>query len=252
MIRTRLTTALTLVVFALGAGTASAQRGGKLPSDIPVTTTIADAGSGWYLQTRSDLHGAYVKTVVNKVTQVQSSLVATPNGYDFMLTTYYTQKGKTLDSDRRVFFDLSEQTGTGAFATPALGVGAAGEALPYGLATALLTVKCSQDGINVVTMAEGQVAYCTGSFRFRAPSGSWYRLAFNPENVPGVDRVAVTCASADNSGCKVWTLTPSGGIVTGDDPNPKNQTVLLSIDSAGTVLATGGRYNVSFAITVAR
>lgn len=252
MIRTRLIPVLALTLVALDAGTAYAQRGSKLPPDIPVTTTIADAASGWFLDVRSDLHGAYVRKVVNKVQQVESALQATPNGYDFMLRTYGTAKGRTVDSDRRVYFDLSEQTEAGGFATPPLDFGAAGEPLPYGLATSLLLVRCSQSGVNMLTLVEGQSAQCSGSFRFRALDGSWYRLAFNPENVPGVDRIAVTCAAADSGGCKVWTLTPAGTTVTGDDPNAKNQSVLLNIDSGGNVLATGGRYNVSFSLTIAR
>lgn len=251
MIRMRLFTALALIAWVLGGGTADAQRS-KSSADIPVTTTIADAASGWYLQVGSDLQGAYAQKVVKNVTQVQSTLVATFNGYDFFLTTYYSSKGQLVDSDRYVFFDLTEQTATGSFATPPLGVGSGGEALAYGLATAHLAVKCSQSGINMLNMAAGQTALCTGTFRFRALDSNWYRLAFNPENVPGVDPVAVTCTAVDSNGCKLWTLTPSGTTVTGDDPNVKNQTTLLRIDSSGTVLATGGRYNVSFSITVAR
>lgn len=68
--------------------------------------------------------------------------------------------------------------------------------------------------------------------------------------MPGVDPVAVTCTAVGSDGCKRWTLTPSGTTVTGEDPNVKNQTTLLHIDSSGTVLATGGHYNVSFSITI--
>lgn len=250
MIRTRPVPALALAALIVCTGTVGAQ--GKLPPDIPVTTTIADVANGWYLHVRSDRQGAYVRKMVNKVKQVESALVATPHGYDFMLTTYYSSKGSLVDSSRTVFFDLSEQTAAGSFNTPALGTGAAGEPLPYGLATAHIAVKCSQSGINMVKLAEGQSAVCTGSFRFRARDNNWYRLAFNPENVPGVDPINVTCEIADNSGCKVWTLAPTGWTLTGDNPNVSNRSTLLRIDSSGTVLAVGGNYNISFSITIAR
>ena len=62
----------------------------------------------------------------------------------------------------------------------------------------------------------------------------------------------MTCTAADTTGCKVWTISPSGTAVTGTDPNPKGLNKLLLIDSAGTVLAEGGDYYSSFSITVAR
>jgi hypothetical protein len=249
MIRTLHIPALALALFVTSAATATAQ---KLPPDIPVTTTIADLGlTDWPLQTQSDRKGAYVRKVVNKVKQIESALVATPNGYDFMLTTYYSSKGKLVDSDRKVFYDLREQTAVGSFATPPLGI-ANNEAVPYGTVTTHVAVKCSQSGVDMVKMAAGDVGVCQGTFRFRALDNLWYRLSFNPENFPGVDRVKVACTAADSSGCKVWTLTPDGTTLTYDDPNVKNKTTLVHIDEGGTILAVGGNYNISFSMTIAR
>jgi hypothetical protein len=57
---------------------------------------------------------------------------------------------------------------------------------------------------------------------------------------------------ADATGCKVWTVTPSGTTTTGTDPNPKNYTKLLHINETGDILAEGGDYYLSFSITFAR
>jgi len=112
-------------------------------------------------------------------------------------------------------------------------------------------VGCSSVNLNMLLLTAGQTASCPGSFRFLAPNGHWYRLAFNKDNYPEVDQIAVTCTAADTAGCKVWTLGPSGP-PTLSDPNPKNRTRLLEIDDDGFVLALGGTYFVSFSITLVR
>ena len=243
-----------IALYVLAAGLLSAPAAyaqGKLPPDIRVTMTIADIAGEHPLRVGSDFQGAYVTKIVNKVKQVESVLMATPNGYDFMLTTYYTAKGNYVASNRTVFVDLREQVRQGTIATPSLGTDG-GQLVPYGQVTSHVAVKCSRVNVDVTRMAEGATVECPGSLRFRAPNNSWYRLSFQPDNYATVDRLNVTCTSADATGCRVWTITPAGAALTGLDPNPKNLTTLLLIDGAGTVMGVGGDFLVSLSMTVAR
>jgi hypothetical protein len=152
-------------------------------------------------------------------------------------------KGSYVASNRKVFVDLSEQLTMGGFATPALG---------DGQLTAHLIAKCSQVNVDLVGMSLGSTALCPGSARFLAPDGNWYRLSFNPDNYSEVNPFAVACTASDRSGCKVWTITPSSPVVTGNDPNRKSLNRLLLINANGEILDEGGGYYTSFSITVAR
>jgi hypothetical protein len=232
-----------IVFFVLSATLAAAPAAyaQRLPPDIKVTTTIADMAGEQPLRIGSDLQGAYVTKVVSKVMQVESILQATPNGYDFMLSTYYTSKGSILASNRTVFVDLRDQVRVGTIATPALGY-VDGAPVLYGRVTAQFSAKCSRVNVDVTKMAEGATIECPGALRFRAPNNSWYRLSFQPDNYAAVDRINVTCTTADATGCRVWMLTPAG----------TGLTTLLSIDSAGTVVGVGGDFLVSYSVTVAR
>lgn len=222
------------------------------PSQYLVTTTIADVGGSHELRVQSDRKGAYATKTVNRVTQVRSAIDMFVDGSDWSLTTYYTAKGGYAASDRTVFFDLREQFAAGGFATPQMGTDGGGLPVEYGPVTSHLIVKCSNAGLDMLKIPVGVTAVCPGSLRFRAPSGQWYRFSFQPANYPEVEPFHVTCTAADPTGCKVWSIAPSGTAVTGDDPNPKGLNKLLLIDSGGTVLAEGGDYLMSFSITVAR
>lgn len=222
------------------------------PSQYLVTTTIADVGGSHGLRVQSDRQGAYVTKTVNKATQVRSAIDVFQTGSDWSLTTYYTAKGGYSVSDRTVFFDLREQVAAGGFSTPQLGTDSAGAPAEYGQVTSHLIVKCSNANLDMLQIPVGSTAVCPGSLRFRAASGQWYRFSFQPDNYLEVEPFQVTCTAADTTGCKVWTIAPSGNAVTGDDPNPKGVNKLLNIDSGGTVLAEGGNYLMSFSITVAR
>lgn len=222
------------------------------PSQYYVATTIADAGGIHALSVQSDRQGAYLTKTVNRVTQVRSAIDMFQTGSDWSLTTYYSAKGGPAASDRTVFFDLREQFASGGFVTPQMGTDGGGLPVEYGQVTSHLIVKCSNAGLDMLKIPVGTTALCPGSLRFRAPSGQWYRFSFQPENYAGVDPFNVTCSAADTTGCKVWSITPSGATHTGDDPNPKGVNRLLHIDGGGTVLAVGGDYLLSFSITVAR
>lgn len=238
----------TLGMLCAAVALTSAQRS----SDIEVATTIADMANGAPLRVQSDRQGVYV-TSAGKTKQVTSRLLVYSHGTDWTLTTYYFSKGKILASNRSVFFDLSEQAADGAFPTPPLGQDPSGAATPSGWATAHLTAKCSLVGVTMTRMTAGAVAHCPGSLRFRALDGLWYRLSFQPENYPQVDRFAVRCDAVNSGGCTRWTISPATTRTTGDDPNAKSLNTLLHIDEgSGEVLAVGGDYYMSLSITVTR
>ena len=243
----------TLIVLGLtAAGVSRLTAASPRSVDIPVTTTIADLAADSPLRVQSDRQGAYLTSTVRKVVQVQSVLLSNPNGQDWSLTTFYSSKGGFADSNRTVFFDLREQVSAGSFSTPPLAFDANGAPVEFGWVTAHLIAKCSQVNVDMIKMPVGAVALCPGSFRFRSPNGEWYRFSFQPENFPGVDRFKVTCVGADVTGCKVWTVSPSGTVMTGGDPNPKSLNKLLLITDQGEILAEGGNYYLSFSVTVAR
>lgn len=234
------------VVVVAFAASADAQKN----SSVPVTTTLADVGTTSYpLRVQSDRKGAYVTQVVKRTPQVDSELIVNRNGTDWSLTTYYGP-GFTA-TNRTVFFDLREQLTPGAFVTPLIGT-ADGVPVEYGWSSAHLIAKCSVAGIDMRTMAPGTSVLCPGSLRFRALNGEWYRFSFQPDNFPTSQRFLVTCTQADSTGCRVWTIGPSGTALTGDDPNPKSRNTLLHIDQGSAILAVGGDYYVSFGFTVAR
>jgi hypothetical protein len=242
-----------LVILGLVTGTLPpVQARAPRTTQIQVTTTIADLGGDHELRVQSDRKGAYATKVVNRVTQVTSVIDQYLTGSAWSLTTYYTVKGNYTASDRTVFFDLRERAATGSFATPPIGTDGDGAPVEYGQVTSHLIAKCSLVNVDMLKIPLGWTASCPGSFRFRAPDGQWYRLSFQPDNYSEVDRLNVTCTAADSAGCKVWTIASGGTAVTGTDPNPKSLNNLLLIDSGGAVIAEGGDYYLSFAITVAR
>jgi len=226
------------VVLAVFAGMFELSAAGPPTTTIPVTVTLADTQGFYPLRVQSDTQGAYIDTAT-----VGSVITTDKAGSDWQLTTYYRSKGRYAPSSRTVLFDLSEQAAPGVFPTPISG---------RTYMSAHLIAKCSLAGVNMLKLVTGQSALCPGSFRFWAPNGQWYRLSFQPDNYPHVDRLKITCQSVDATGCKVWTVSHGGTRLTGDDPNPKSLNKLLRIDEGGIILEEGGDYYLSFSITIAR
>lgn len=219
---------------------------------IQVTSSIADLGAtGYPLLVQSDRKGTYVTQVVKRTKQVESILIQGRYGTDWSLTTYYVERGAYQASARTVFFDLGELVTEGGFVTPVLGT-EAGLPVARGQVTAHLITKCSVANIDMLKIAPGATVSCPGSLRFRSPDGEWYRLSFQPDNYPQVDRFGVTCTRGDDTGCREWTIATGATTVTGSDPNVKSLNTLLLIDDGGTILAQGGDYRLSFGITVTR
>ena len=215
--------------------------GGKF-TEVPVMTTMADLGdSAVPLRVGSDGKGAYPGADAKVVSHIYRNM----QGSGWMLTTYYTAKRRVQGSSRSVWFDLTEPAASGNPPAPI--------PVPGALLQAHLTAKCDRAGVDMLALAAGTSAVCPGAFRFQAADGSWYRLAFDPDNYPHVNPIRVTCTVVDGGGCKVWTLGPSGPASPGDDPNPKNVSRLLLIDENGGILDDQrGDYYISFSITVAR
>jgi len=200
---------------------------------IPVTTTIADFQNASPLRVGSDGLGAYVTT-----RQVTSEIQG-PTG-DWIMVTY--SGPRFTPSNRTVFFDLTEPASPNNPAPPFL----------TSVVQSQLIATCHKVNIAFLQIPVGTTVQCPGAFRFQAPNGLWYRLGFQPDNFPEVQRMNVTCNAADSGGCKLWTITPSGTTLT-TDPNPKNLNKLLQIDpGSDAVLADLGDYYISFSITVAR
>jgi len=232
MNRRLILTATLAAAFTLTLGPGA--RAARPPADVPVVATLADSGMDSVpLRVRSDGKGAYP-------TAPQSVIQQRPTGTDWLLTTYSTKRG-ALTWTRGAIIDLSEQE-TPGFATPLDG--------PT-LVPVHLKAGCSSANVDMLRLTANQTVNCPGSFRFLAPNGHWYRLGFNQDTYSWVDPIAVTCNSVDASGCKTWTLRPSGQ-PRFSDPNPKNKAQLLEIDDNGFVLALGGTYFVSFSITLVR
>jgi len=221
---------LALVLSAAGAAHLAAA---PTPRDVPVITTIADSLGGYQPRIESDLKGPYVNT-----SQVQSVVQGIG---DWTLTTYYGRNATA--SSRSVFFDLTEPVDTTNPPPP----------MTAGYVQAHLIAKCHLVNVGFLQIPAGTTVQCPGAFRFQAPNGLWYRLSFQPDNFPHVERMNVTCTSADSAGCKTWTIKPSGTTLTGTDPNPKNRNKLVQIDSRNdTVIADLGDYYISFSISVSR
>jgi hypothetical protein len=246
--RSALLVAMALITTTLAPVYARAPR----PTDYHVTTTIADVGGTHPLLVQSDRKGAYVTKTVNRVVQVSSMINQFSTGSSWSLTTYAMAKGGYLASDRTVFFDAREQVATGAFPTPLIGTDGSGALVEYGQATAHLIAKCQVVNVDMLRIPVGTSVACPGSMRFRALDGQWYRFSFAPDNFSTSELFNVTCTAADSTGCKVWSITPSGSALTGDDPNPKSRHTLLAINENGEILSQGGDYHLSFSITVAR
>jgi len=172
---------------------------------VAVATTLADNLNGYGLRVRSDGAGSYANTK-----QIQSLIQGTTG--DWTLTTYTTTPRGFVGSNRTVFFDLTEPVAPGNPPPP----------FQTASVQAHLIAKCHLVGVGMTSMAAGTTVACPGVFRFQAPNGLWYRLGFQPENYPEVNRMNVTCLSADSGGCEQWTVTPEGTTTTGSDPNPKN------------------------------
>jgi hypothetical protein len=233
-VRSLATVAITLFITSGLVALAAGKR-----VDVPVRATLADAANGSSLRVGSDGMGDYVTT-----SQVSTLIQALPSGSDWMFYTYYSPRPRAYAaSNRGVRIDLSEQITAGAFPTPI----ASPTVMP-----AHLKVHCSAMNIDMIQIPAGQSVECPASFRFWAPDGLWYRMAFTKANYPEVDQVVVRCEASASNGCQRWTIRPAGTALTGSDPNPKNYGRLLKIDAEGFVVAVGGNYYVSFAFTIAR
>ena len=241
------------VVLAMAGGFGLAATGnkvwaaGKPPGDVKVTVEIADfvvdsLGNNVALRVASDGLGLYPGDP-NVTSQI------TPNslGSFWSLTTYYSSRNTLKASTRRVWFDLTEPV-PGQNPTPPA------PPVSVGLLQASLIANCYQDGVDLLTMGQNAVAYCRGLFRFQAPNGTWYRLAFQPQNYTETDKMQVSCTASSGGACSRWTISPNTVNPRFTiDATPKSLVRLVEIDSAGSVLNDAlGNYYVSFSMKIAR
>jgi len=178
---------------------------GKPASNLPVTTYLSDFdASNVPYDVFSDSGGAYQ----NGIAGVGSYLNA--NGYnritwgDWVLNLFNSPSrlvAVTLSTANAV------QPGDPGYTVPA--------DPPY-WGTQFLAMhmenKCTEDGLDMLTMKPGDRFTCNTLFRFPSTDKTFYRLdmgtfdRFYPE--PETDRVQVSCNLADAGGCKDWFIDP--------------------------------------------
>jgi hypothetical protein len=180
-------------------------QGGKPNPDLPVTSTLTDAGSvvdGTNYRIQSDGNGSYFNGVASVESIIQGALG------DWVLDA-------SASTSRSVLVD---------FRDPAPGSSTSNAPFEWQLIKARFISKCSllQSG-GYLSMAAGSTMNCPlhAAFTF---GGASYRLTMNPANDGATSYAQVTCNAVNASGkCNNWTVTP----VTQADSSVRSIAVLL-------------------------
>lgn len=190
----------------------------KPQSDVPVTSTIEGLGVNTLptLRVQSDQLGAYKHTVSGKVTL--ESIIQPIGDWELDMLNF------TSSPQRKVLIDLRD---------PVLASGPNGGAPinPFGatgyqVVRARFISKCSQNGINFLTMQTGTPYFCPLALAFDDSGGARYRLTANPTNCSETNWLQVTCLATANGKCTQWRIEPS---VVQIDGERKNVTKLLKV-----------------------
>jgi hypothetical protein len=156
------------------------------------------------MQVQSDGAGGY-RTVIKKGNKLSVESVIQGIG-DWVLDT-------GASPSRNVFLD---------FSLPIAGSGPNGGNPTPPFTTALvqpkLSTRCSQYGVNMLSMAGGETESCPMVIGFLYPIGGsdHYRIHMTPDNrsffpYPETDNADVTCSGVDaNSACNQWRIEPNG------------------------------------------
>jgi hypothetical protein len=224
--------------------------------DVPVTSTIKDyvdvidAGTGAAqrlpMQIQSDGAGAY-KNSTSVTSRIQGI-------GDWELDTGVNIKSPT----RKVFLDFSKPI-------PASAPNGGAPVAPFtsGLVRPRFISKCSQYGVNLLTLVNGQTVRCPMTVGFYYPAGSTthYRVHMTPDEgsvfpYPSTDYVNVTCTAANaNAQCTRWHFEPNaakGGCVTADCSVKQNVVKLVKVVTAKgqTTESDQGNFYMSFSTDV--
>jgi hypothetical protein len=221
---------------------------GKQPSDLPVTTNIANYNaSNLPYSEQDDGAGPYK----NGVGGVVSILVA--NGYngitwgdwrlDLLANPGTRTVGVTFSSANAV------QSGDPAYTAPANPPYWGERWQPVRTET-----KCSFDKHDMHAMKPGDKFPCEALIRFPTISNVYYRLYMGDGAMPETQKLQVSCNSADSSGCNDWFLDPVP-VVNPDGSTSPGQTRarLERIDTFGKGSTTNeGDFYLTFHIHVTR
>jgi len=182
-------------LFALAATSFMLQpeaNAGKPPSDVPVTTTIDGLGVDTLptLRVQSDQLGAY-KTIGSGKSVSLQSIIQGIGDWELDMLNFNSSP------QRKVLIDLRDPV-------PGSGPNGGAPINPFGttgyqMVRARFISKCSQNGINYLTMQTNTPYFCPMALSFDDANGARYRLAENPVNFSETNWVQVTClATVEN------------------------------------------------------
>ena len=243
-----------VLLLALLACTAATVAATAQTGDLPVTSTIRDyvdvtnAATGETqrvpMQIQSDGGGAY------KNSRSVTSLIQGIG--DWELDTGVTIKSPT----RKAFLDFGKPV-------PGSGPNGAAPVAPFtsGLVRPRFMSKCSQYGVNLQLLANGQAVNCPMTVGFYYPAGSTthYRIHMTPDSrsvfpYPTTDEVRTTCAGAgSNLRCNRWRIEPDaakGGCATPDCSVRQNVVKLIKVvtSKGKTTDVDQGDFYMSFSV----
>jgi hypothetical protein len=212
--------ALSATAFVFQAG---AQKGKPVPapSGGPVTSTIDGLGVDTTptLRVQSDQAGSYQTIGSGRTVQLETQIGLGDWELDML--------NFTSNPQRKVLIDLRDPVpGSGPNGgAPLNPFGATGHQLVRGRFIA----KCSQNGLNFMTMQPNSPYFCPLALAFADANGVNYRLTQNPSHFSESNWIQVTCEATDSGGvCKQWRIEPS---VTQFGGEKKNVAKLLKLSS---------------------
>jgi hypothetical protein len=203
---------LLLAVFPAASFLDNRSKAGKTPSDVPVTSTIDGLGADTLptLRVQSDQLGAY-KTIGSGKSVSLQSIIQGLGDWELDMLNF------TSSPQRKVLIDLRDSV-------PGSGPNGGAPINPFG-ATGYQTVrarfisKCSENGINFLTMETNTPYFCPLALAFDDTSGVRYRLAENPINFSETNWVQVTCLATAAGKCNQWKIEPSVFQMNGEQKN---------------------------------
>jgi hypothetical protein len=226
-------------VLALALSVSASALAQKLPPNVPVVTTIADADHSIAptLHIQSDGGGGYVhsRTVESQIQGIG----------DWELTT------NTRTPTRGVYL---------SFAEPIPGTGPNGGnpiAPPDGDYFLRIIAKCHNYGNNMFSLGGGATMTCPIHPTFD-DNGQSYAIIMNPVTTqyPDTEDAIITCLATDSANkCREWRIEPSGTYLTGTgevDKGSVGKLVKVVTVKGKTVHEVQGNFYFSFAINLVK
>ena len=239
---------LVVLLIALGASSfiLESAKAGKPPTSpvINVTSTIEGLGinTSPTLRVQSDQLGSY-QTITSGKTTLLQSVIQSLGDWELDMLNF------TSSAQRKILIDLGDPVPTSGpnGSAPINPFGATG----YQVVRARFISKCSEYGLNFLTMLPNTLYYCPLAIRFDDAAGIQYRLVQNPNNFAESNLVQVTCMTTDSaSKCNQWKIEPSAMQLDGER---KNVAQLLKLTTSRQNPETDqGDFYLSFTIHVTK